>query len=56
MLEIIFTGIGSAIFSVVVYLYKNWRKTTILQRISVFCDPEGHLNHRNHQRHEHQQI
>ena len=27
MLEIIFTGIGSAIFSVVVYLYKNWRKT-----------------------------
>lgn len=27
MLEIIFTGIGSAIFSIVVYFYKNWRKT-----------------------------
>ena len=27
MLEIVFTGIGSAIFSIVVYFYKNWRKT-----------------------------
>lgn len=27
ILEIVFTGIGSAIFSIVVYFYKNWRKT-----------------------------
>lgn len=27
MLEIIFTGIGSAFFSILVYFYKNWRKT-----------------------------
>lgn len=27
MFEIVFTGIGSAFFSLVVYLYKNWRKT-----------------------------
>lgn len=27
MLEIVFTGIGSAIFSIMVYFYKNWRKT-----------------------------
>lgn len=27
MFEFVFTGIGSAFFSLVVYLYKNWRKT-----------------------------